>query len=96
MTLSFYQLFTTQLMYSKYVRRTFGLSGEGPAQRTVKFDSAVIMEEKQSSEELMKAAEKVKPMSVDDIKKNLDKDEKLEMNEVKLSLKRVSKRKKDA
>jgi hypothetical protein len=96
MTLSYYQLFTTQLMYSKYIRRKFGLGGEGQTQRTVKFDSAVIVEEKESSEEVMKAAEKVKPMSVDDIKKNLDQGEKLEMNEVKLSLKKVSKKKKDA
>lgn len=45
----------------------------------------------------MNAAEHAIPtMSVDDIKKNLTAGEKLEMNEVKLSLKRVSKKKKDA
>jgi hypothetical protein len=45
----------------------------------------------------MTAAEKVRPaMSVEDIKRNLVDGEKLEMNEVKLSLKRVSKKKKDA
>lgn len=43
----------------------------------------------------MKAAE-IKTMSVDEIKKNLNEGEKLEMNEVKLSLKRVSKKKKEA
>lgn len=42
----------------------------------------------------MKAAE-IKTMSVDEIKKNLNEGEKLEMNEVKLSLKRVSKKKKE-
>lgn len=83
-------------MYSKYIRRKFGLGGDNQSQRTVKFDSAVIVEEKQTSEEVMSAAEKVKPMSVDDIKKNLTDGEKLEMNEVKLSLKKVSKKKKDA
>lgn len=35
-------------------------------------------------------------MTVDEIKKNLNEGEKLEMNEVKLSLKRVSKKKKAA
>lgn len=82
-------------MYSKYIRRKFGLGGDGQSQKTVKFDSVVIMEGKQNSEEAMKAAE-IKTMSVDEIKKNLNAGEKLEMNEVKLSLKRVSKKKKEA
>jgi hypothetical protein len=37
-------------MYSKYIRRKFGLGGDNQSQRTVKFDSAVIVEEKQTSE----------------------------------------------
>lgn len=61
LTLSAYQLFTTQLMYTKFIRRRFGsASGESQAQRTVRFDSAVIIEEKSTSEEVMNAAEKVK------------------------------------
>lgn len=36
-------------MYSKYIRRTFGLTGEGQQTKTVKFDGAVFVEEKQTS-----------------------------------------------
>lgn len=50
LTLSYYQLFTTQLMYSTYIRRTFGLGGDGHNHKTVKFDSVIIMEDKQTSE----------------------------------------------
>jgi hypothetical protein len=37
-------------MYSNYVRRSFGLGGDGQTQKTVKFDSVMIMEDKLSSE----------------------------------------------
>lgn len=64
-TLAGYQLFTTQLMYVSYIRRKLGSSADAPAQRTLRFDSAVIVEEKASSEEAMSAAEKIRPMNVD-------------------------------
>lgn len=62
-------------MYSKYIRRTFGLTGEGQQTKTVKFDGAVFVEEKQTSEEAMTAAETrsaAKPVvSMEDIKQKL-------------------------
>lgn len=67
-------------MYSKYIRRTFGLSGEGQQTKTVKFDGAVFVEEKQTSEEAMGAAERGAAKAVasmEDIKQKLEKNERL-------------------
>lgn len=50
---------TTQLMYVEFIRRKFGLMGEDSQKKsTLKFDGAIFVEEKLTSEQVMKAAAK--------------------------------------
>lgn len=50
LTLSCYQLFTTQLMYSGYVRRKFGLSKDNSGPKTIKIENVVFVEDEKTSE----------------------------------------------